>query len=222
MYAFDVDGQVFPEAESPHIPHPAGIRTHACVLRRFSCVRLLGTLCTVALQAPLSMGFSRQQYQSGLPFPSPGDLPNTGGRAWISCICWFGSQTFYQGSLYTQVSHIAGGFFIQLNHKRSSSILQWVAYPFSSGSSWPRNWTRVSCIAGGFFTNWAIREALKQIARHQGSKNTRLNLSFNILTKRAPPEKGMANHFSILALRTPWTVRKGKKIGHWKMNSPGW
>ena len=38
-------------------------------------------------------------------------------------------------------------------------ILEWVAYPFSSGSSWPRNQTRVSCIAGGFFTNWAIREA---------------------------------------------------------------
>ena len=36
-----------------------------------------------------------------------------------------------------------------------------VAYPFSSGSSWPRNQTGVSCIAGRFFTNWAIREALK-------------------------------------------------------------
>ena len=32
-------------------------------------------------------------------------------------------------------------------------ILEWVAYPFSRGSSRPRNWTRVSCIAGGFFTN---------------------------------------------------------------------
>ena len=47
----------------------------------------------------------------------------------------------------------------QLSHKRSPRILEWVAYPFSSRSSWPRNWTRVSCIAGGFFTNWAIREA---------------------------------------------------------------
>ena len=37
-------------------------------------------------------------------------------------------------------------------------ILEWVAYPFSSGSSWPRNRTGVSCIAGGFFTNWAIRD----------------------------------------------------------------
>ena len=36
------------------------------------------TLWTVALQAPLSMGFSRQEYWSGLPFPSPGDLPNPG------------------------------------------------------------------------------------------------------------------------------------------------
>ena len=34
-----------------------------------------------------------------------------------------------------------------------------ILYPFSSGSSWPRNQTRVSCIAGGFFTNWAIQEA---------------------------------------------------------------
>ena len=33
---------------------------------------------TVARQAPLSMGFSRQEYWSGLPFPSPGDLPNLG------------------------------------------------------------------------------------------------------------------------------------------------
>ena len=38
-------------------------------------------------------------------------------------------------------------------------ILKWVAYPFSTRSSWPRNWTGVPCIAGIFFTNWAIREA---------------------------------------------------------------
>ena len=38
-------------------------------------------------------------------------------------------------------------------------ILEWIAFPFSRGSSWPRNRTGVSCIAGGFFTNWAIRKA---------------------------------------------------------------
>ena len=43
-----------------------------------SHVRLLLSLCTVACQAPLAMGFSRQEYWSGLSFPPPGDLPNTG------------------------------------------------------------------------------------------------------------------------------------------------
>ena len=38
-------------------------------------------------------------------------------------------------------------------------ILQWVAVPFSRGSSQPRNQTQVSHIAGGFFTSWATREA---------------------------------------------------------------
>ena len=47
----------------------------------------------------------------------------------------------------------------QLSHKGSTRLLEWVAYPFSSGSSWPRNWMTVSCIAGRFFTNWAMREA---------------------------------------------------------------
>ena len=39
-------------------------------------------------------------------------------------------------------------------------ILEWVAFPFSRGSSQPRDWTQVSHIAGGFFTSWATREAL--------------------------------------------------------------
>ena len=38
-----------------------------------------------------------------------------------------------------------------------------------------------------------------------------------VLTKCGPLKKGIANHFSILALKTPWTVWKGKTIGHWKM-----
>ena len=60
----------------------------------------------------------------------------------------------------------------QLSQKGSPRILEWVAYPFSRVSSWPRNWTRVSCIAGRFFTNWAIWEALliQGIAYKFGSK----------------------------------------------------
>ena len=49
-----------------------------CMLSHFSCVRLFATLWTVAHQAPLSMGFSRQEYWWGLPVPSPGNLLNPG------------------------------------------------------------------------------------------------------------------------------------------------
>ena len=48
------------------------------VLSRFSRVQLFATPCTVAHQAPLLIGFSRQEYWSGLPCPPPGDLPDTG------------------------------------------------------------------------------------------------------------------------------------------------
>ena len=47
-------------------------------VKLLSRVRLFGTPWTVAYQAPPSMGFSRQEYWSGVPFPSPGDLPNPG------------------------------------------------------------------------------------------------------------------------------------------------
>ena len=47
----------------------------------------------------------------------------------------------------------------QLSHKGTPRILEWVVYPFSRESSQPRNWTGVSCIAGRFFTNWAIRKS---------------------------------------------------------------
>ena len=42
-------------------------------------------------------------------------------------------------------------------------ILEWVAFPFSRGSSQPRDWTQVSRTAGGFFTSWATRETIKRI-----------------------------------------------------------
>ena len=48
---------------------------NACMLNR---VQLFATPWTIAHQAPLSMGFSRQEYWSGWPFPTPRDLPNRG------------------------------------------------------------------------------------------------------------------------------------------------
>ena len=49
---------------------------HVCC--HFSCVQLFETLWTVTCQAPRSMGFSRQEYWRGLPYPSPVHLPDTG------------------------------------------------------------------------------------------------------------------------------------------------
>ena len=51
-------------------------------VKSLSRVRLFATPWTVAYQAPPSMGFSRQEYWSGLPFPSPGDLPDPGIKLW--------------------------------------------------------------------------------------------------------------------------------------------
>ena len=48
------------------------------MLSLFSHVQLFATPWTLACQAPLSLGFSRQEYWSGLPFPTPGDLPDPG------------------------------------------------------------------------------------------------------------------------------------------------
>ena len=58
----------------PPIDHNLIVKC-VCVL---SCVKLFATPWTIARQAPPSMGFSRQEYWSGLPFASPGDLPDPG------------------------------------------------------------------------------------------------------------------------------------------------
>ena len=57
---------------------PFSMHEEACLLSYFSCVWLFATQWTVAHQAPLSMGFSRQEYWSGLPCPPPGELPDPG------------------------------------------------------------------------------------------------------------------------------------------------
>ena len=74
-----------------------------------------------------------------------------------------GSLSHLQGILPTQRLNpglpLCRQILYKLSHKESPSILKWLAYPFSSGSSQPRNRTGVSCIAGRFFTNWTIRKA---------------------------------------------------------------
>ena len=93
------------------------------------------------------------------PWNSPGN--NTG----------VGSLSLLQGIFPTQGSNPGlphcRQILYQPSHKVSPRILEWAAYPFSSGYSWPSNWTGVSCIAGGFFTNWAMRKPPSGIALFQ-------------------------------------------------------
>ena len=56
-------------------------------------------------------------------------------------------------------------------------ILEWVAFPFSRGSSQPRDWTQVSCIAGGFFTSWGTKEALVYTESVNKGKNKEMEAS---------------------------------------------
>ena len=64
--------------ENPQGHRKWGYYMGVCMLSCFSSVRLFATLWTVAGQAPLSMGFSRQEYWSGLSCPPPGDVPDPG------------------------------------------------------------------------------------------------------------------------------------------------
>ena len=86
------------------------------------------------------------------PWNSPGQNTGVGGHSLLQGI--FPTQGSNPGLLHCRC------ILYQLSHKGSPRILEWVAYPVSRGSSTPRNWTGLSCIAGRFFTNWAIREAL--------------------------------------------------------------
>ena len=81
------------------------------LLNRFSRVRLCATPWTAAHQVPPSLGFSRQEHWSGLPCPTPGDVPDPG---------------IEPRSPKLQVDSLA---------REAHETLEWVAYPFSRGSS---------------------------------------------------------------------------------------
>ena len=94
------------------------------------------------------------------PWNSPGQNTGVGSLTLLQGILIFPTQGSNPGLPHCE------WILYQLSHKGSPRILEWVAYPFSSGSSQPRNRTRVSCIAGRFFTNWAMRKPNCNSKRH--------------------------------------------------------
>ena len=100
---------------------------------------LLFCLGFFLLNAVITGDSSRQEYWSGLPCPPPGALPNPGISPGLLHCRWI----LYHASCLG-----------------SPRILEWIAYPFSRGSSQLRNQTGLSCIAGGFFTSSSTGEPL--------------------------------------------------------------
>ena len=111
-----------------------------CWAQSLSHVLFFASPWTVAHKAPLSM-WILQRILEWVAMPSSrGIFPTQGSNSGVPHYKWIRYWLSHQGSL---------------------RILEWVVYPFSKRSSQFRSPTRVSCIAGRFFTNWATREARK-------------------------------------------------------------
>ena len=85
-----------------------------CILSSFSRVQLFVTSWTKALQAPLSMGFFRQKYWSGLPCPPPGDFPDPGIKPTSALACeFFTTSSTWQAHIADTQSQFSLVFFLK-------------------------------------------------------------------------------------------------------------
>ena len=121
------------------------------------CNHIYCSLCGSSIQ-----GVFQQEYWSGLPFPSPGDLPDSGmePKSSMSPALQVDSLPLnHGGSPKVKVAQLCLTLCDPMDYTVHSilqaRILEWVAIPFSRGSSQLRDWTQVSHIARGFFTIWA-------------------------------------------------------------------
>ena len=77
-----------------------------CEISHFNHIQLFVTLWTIAHQAPLSMGFSRQEYLRGLPCSIPGDLPAQGSNPHLLHCRWIPYHWCYLGNPMSTIIHI--------------------------------------------------------------------------------------------------------------------
>ena len=120
------------------------------VVQSPSCVRFFATLWTVTFQAPLSMGFPRQEYQSGLPFPSLGHLPKPGIESMspaladrFRCVCAQSLSHFWLFEMPWTIAHQPP---LSIEFSRQEYWSNWVAISYSKAFSWPRDQTLISCL----------------------------------------------------------------------------
>ena len=136
---------------------------------------LFATPWTVARQAPLSMGFPRQEYWSTMRFPSPQKKFNQPVHlSEVKSI----SRVRLFATLWTAAppgSSVHGIF--------QARVLEWVAIFSSRGSSQPRDWTQVSCIADRRFTIWATRKAFQIHLKTKKKKTSHVNFTLKIISQ---------------------------------------
>ena len=137
---------------------------YLCV-KLLSCVQLFVTSWTVARQSRLFIEFSRLAYWSELSFPSSGNLSNPGIKPGFSHCRQILHMYTYESESLSVVSDPLWPHGMVLGILQAR-ILEWVAFPFSRGSSQPRGQTQVSCTADWFFTSWATREAREYWSGH--------------------------------------------------------
>ena len=123
----------------------------------FIHVRLFATPWTVAHQTPLSMGFSRQEYWSGLPYPPPGDLPNPGVKP-------------RSPSLQVDFlpSEPPGNPRVLKNYAKSTLLM-------------PYKWNNKTWMTEHLFTTW-LTEYLSPLLRHRAQKKRFLSKYYSLLT----------------------------------------
>ena len=125
----------------------------------------VGFCCTTKGISSMYTCISPSSWASLPPPPTPAPLGHPRAQGWASCATEQLPALYFTSILHRKVK------VIQLcptlcDHRNytvhgilQARILEWIVFPFSRGSSQPRNWTQVSRISGGLFTSWAIVEA---------------------------------------------------------------
>ena len=131
---------------------------------------------------------------------------------------WGGAYPFCMEKVKVKVTQSSPTFCDPMDYTvhgiLQARILQWVAFPFSRGSSQPRDWTQVSRIAGRYFTSWATREAQESLyitALLVLEVNTifQVLFSWKTKTKQLKPWDGIHSHYKMAIFR------RGRDNGVW-------
>ena len=166
------------------------------------------------------MGFSRQEYWSESPSPSPGDLPDQGWNLSIFHFRWILYPLSHQ-KVKVKVVQSCPTLFNPMDNTvygiLQATILEWVAIPFSRGSSQHRDRTQVSPITGGFFTSWAMREANISVSCSFVSNSLMAQLVKNLPamqeTQVWSPGEGNGSPLQS-CLESLWTEEPGGRVRH--------